>query len=166
MQTSGNMEIYTITHSRSGFAVEDPILSSRVISDPLRDGTFVISSKSGTLCKADRSRFADVLHFSNQESEPVVLVTAGAKGVRSFANITGERVGKADWSSKHGEVIRVQIVERLGKSISFSLVMWGTDAVIGSRVFVAYTNKSALHVYSLPQLEHIHTIPALSTPFR
>jgi hypothetical protein len=35
-----------------------------------------------------------------------------------------------------------------------------------SKVFVAYTSKNALYVYSLPHLEHIHVIPTLSEPLR
>ncbi|KXN88842.1 hypothetical protein AN958_06711 [Leucoagaricus sp. SymC.cos] len=150
--TAETNAINSLTWAISGID-KDPKPLIRLIairnSGNMEDGTFVINTKSGAFCKADRSRFADILHFHSQECEPVVLIASGIKGVKSFLNITGERVGKADWSSKFGEVVGVQIVERLG-----------------SRVFVAYTDKNALHVYSLPELEHIHTVPALSSPFR
>jgi hypothetical protein len=86
----------------------------KAISSPLPEGTFVINSKNGAFCKADRLRFADILHFHDQEDDSVILVTSGTKGVRSYVNITGERVGKAEWSTKFGDVIGVQIVEQLG----------------------------------------------------
>ncbi|KAF5352734.1 hypothetical protein D9756_005911 [Leucocoprinus leucothites] len=149
IRSSGNLDVYTISQSRTGFHFEGPITSNKAIPNPLPGGTFVISAKTGAFCKADQRHFADMIRFHEQESEPVILVTSGIKGVRSFVNITGDRIGKAEWSAKFGDVIGVQIVERLG-----------------SKAFVAYTDKSAVHVYSLPYLEHIHTIPALATPFR
>lgn len=113
------MDVYTITRSSSGFDFEGPTSLHKVMPQPFRDGTFVIASKSGALCKADRGRFAAMLQSDSRVDESVILITAGAKGVRSFANITGERIGKADWSSRHGDVIGVQIVERLGGLTNF-----------------------------------------------
>lgn len=109
------MEIYTITQTNSGFSLESPIYLSKILPHPLRGGTFVVTSKTGVLCKADRSRFAAIYHSSDQTSESVVLVATGPRGVRSFANINGQRLGKADWNTKYGNVISVQIVERLGE---------------------------------------------------
>jgi hypothetical protein len=115
MYNSGNMEVYTIARSTSGFTLELHISMNKVMPNPFPDGTFVINGKTGVLCKADRGRFADMLHFAESAGETVILVTSGTKGVRSFVNITGERVGKAEWSTKFGEVIGVQIVDRLGE---------------------------------------------------
>jgi syntaxin-binding protein 5 len=160
------MNVYTVSHSRAGFAVEDPITVNKVIVDPLREATFVINSKSGSICRADKTHFAEIVRFGGGEGQPVIFITAGAKSVRSYSNITGERVGRADWSSRYGKVIAVQVVERLGKFVYIFLAVGVLTIVTGSRVFVAYTDKSALHIYSLPHLEHILTIPALSTPLR
>jgi len=65
----------------------------------------------------------------------------GAKGVRCIADITGERVGKADWNSKVGGVESVQIVEKSG-----------------SQALVAFTDKNEALVYSLPHLEQLQIL--------
>jgi len=111
---SGNKDIYTISQSHEGFKFEGPVTFNKVMPNPLPNGTFVVDAKTGASCKADRQRFMDMLHFHEKEVGPVVLVAAGMKGVRSFLNITGERIGKAEWSTKSGPVVSVQIVERLG----------------------------------------------------
>lgn len=121
------MTVYTVSHSRAGFTVEDPITVNKVTIDPLREGTFVINSKNGSICKADKSHFAEIVHFGGGESQSVIFITAGAKSVRSYSNITGERVGKADWNSKYGKVIAVQIVERLGKFVYIFLATGDLD---------------------------------------
>ena len=112
---SGNEDVYTISQSHEGFKFEGPVTFNKVVPNPLPNGTFVVDAKTGASCKADRQRFMDMLHFHEKEVGPVVLVAAGMKGVRSFLNITGERIGKAEWSAKSGSVVDVQIVERLGR---------------------------------------------------
>jgi len=112
IRLSGNKDVYTISQSHEGFKFEGPVTFNKVMPNPLPNGTFVVDAKTGVSCKADRQRFMDVLH--EKEVGPVVLVAAGMKGVRSFLNITGERLGKAEWSTKSGVVIGMQIVERLG----------------------------------------------------
>lgn len=39
-------------------------------------------------------------------------VTAGAKGVKCVVDITGERIGRADWPSKAGRIENVVIVRK------------------------------------------------------
>lgn len=94
----------------SSWSVDDSGIEAETVSHPLR--SFVIDAKTGTWIKADRSRLAASSQPSN--SGPCVWVTAGVKGARCVAGVDGERVGKAEWSSKVGAVESVQIVEKNG----------------------------------------------------
>lgn len=160
---SGNKDIYTISQSHEGFKFEGPVTFNKVMPNPLPNGTFVVDAKTGASCKADRQRFMDMLRFHEKEVGPVVLVAAGMKGVRSFLNITGERIGKAEWSTKSGPLVSVQIVERLGWLVHSTATLSYADITgSGSSAFVALTHNM-VHVYSLPCLEHICSFPAPTT---
>jgi len=111
------------------------------LAHPVPHGSFVLDAKTGAPIKADRSRLAASLQTSDRNNAPCLWITAGAKGVRCIAGITGERIGKADWSSKVGAVESVQIIEKSG-----------------SHALVAFTDKNEAVVYSLPHLEQLHSL--------
>jgi hypothetical protein len=92
-------------------------VETETLAHPLRHGSFIIDANTGALIKADRSRLGASLQGSSRNNVPYLWVTAGAKGVRCIADITGERVSKADWSNKVGGVESVQIVEKSGQQI-------------------------------------------------
>ncbi|KAG6813211.1 hypothetical protein H0H92_013098 [Tricholoma furcatifolium] len=139
---SGDYQIYTLTQSGSSpqqWTCDGPITVEGNVSHILPHGCFVIDSKTGASLPASNIHLAQA--SSGMSTTPSVLVMAGAKGARAYANINGDRIGKVDWGSKAGEVIDVQIVEKLG-----------------SRVLVMATSKHDALVYSLPQLEHMMTL--------
>ena len=41
-------------------------------------------------------------------------ICAGVKGVRCVVDVTGERIGRAEWPSKLGKVDRVAVVQKNG----------------------------------------------------
>lgn len=96
--------------------MEDNPIEAETLPSPIPNGSFVIDANTGAPVTANRSRLAASLRNSDGHDVQYVWVTSGAKGVRCFANITGERIGKADWSAKVGAVESVQIVEKNGKS--------------------------------------------------
>ncbi|KAA1468094.1 hypothetical protein DENSPDRAFT_833291 [Dentipellis sp. KUC8613] len=142
------------------------------LAAPLRRGVFVLDAQSGATCKADRSRLADSLNqisqpdsiisaersgsrsptrrdrtsrgsrssFESLEVGPkCFLVVAGVKGVRCFEDLGEGKTAKAEWGKT--VVNAVQIVEKNG-----------------SYAFVAFTDKHEALVYSLPNLEQLHTL--------
>lgn len=123
------------------------------VSSPL--AVFVLEAKTGVECKADRSRFSALMQGT--ESPPVVLVTVGEKGAKASANITGDKVGRMELSSKHGKIHSAQVVERLGGSSSippYRLLFTS----LGAYALAVFTDKQDTMIYSLPHLELIHHI--------
>ncbi|KAF8899078.1 lethal giant larvae like, C-terminal-domain-containing protein [Infundibulicybe gibba] len=139
-------ECPSITISRLGNGqwdiAGDPAIAEAA-ADPLPYGGFVLDSKTGVEMKADRSRMSGLGHGTTGN---VIYVTAGAKGARCFLNITGERVGRVEWG-KVGGVCGVQVVERMG-----------------SRALVVLTDRHNALIYSLPYLNHLHTLQLPTTP--
>lgn len=93
------------------------------VADPLAGGTFVLDKKTGAQWKADRTRFAAtfkggmspvVTATGGSASNECVLLVVGAKGAKTTANITGDKIGKADWGSRAGNVQSVQVIEHMG----------------------------------------------------
>lgn len=118
LRASGRYEIYTLSQTGSPaqpWSCHGPISMDGGILHPLARGAFVVDSKSGIEWPASRSRLAAV-DMSSGPRTPSILVMTGAKGARCFANLDGERVGKAEWGSKIGTIQCVQIVEKLGES--------------------------------------------------
>ena len=115
---SGHTSIYTLE-----YAVPSTwkVLPNPVIVDgsahPVPGSSFVLDAKRGTRCRADRNGLASALQpgEGGAAERQYVWVSAGAKGVRSMLNVNGERIAKADWGSKVGTVLHVEIVGRLGK---------------------------------------------------
>lgn len=78
--------------------------------DPLPGSGFVMKLKTGTRCVANRSMLNSI---QDHENSQVIFVSAGTKSVRCILDVTGDRIGKADWAT-NGTVQSVQVVERLG----------------------------------------------------
>ncbi|KAF5388500.1 hypothetical protein D9757_004730 [Collybiopsis confluens] len=111
---------------------------------------FVINSKNGSRCAANRSRLAASTSDSDLVAtyESVLLVIAGTKGARCNLNLNGERLGKADWSHhKMEKVLSVQVVQKLS---SYALVV--------------FTHDHEAWAFSLPELDFMHklSLPPLS----
>jgi len=99
----------------------------------------VLDSKTGLQRKANRNRLAASLEPGAEAHS--IWITAGTKGVRCVSDITGERIGKAEWGNKVGSVQSVKVIERNG-----------------SHVLVAFTDQHEALVYSLPHIEYLHTL--------
>ncbi|KAG6919011.1 hypothetical protein DXG01_009721 [Tephrocybe rancida] len=139
---SGQYQIYTLTQTESSaqpWSCERPITVDGGVPNALPRGLFVLDSKTGVSLPAGHIRLA--LAGSGEPTVPSILVMVGARGARCFANLNGERIGKVDWGNKAGDVLGVQIIEKLG-----------------SHVLVVATTKHDALIYSLPQLEYIMTL--------
>lgn len=90
---------------------------TETLSNPVPNGSFIVDAKTGTLIKADRNRLAASLQ-SDGNLIHGLWVTVGSKGVRCIADITGERIAKADWNNKIGGIESVQIIDKNGECIS------------------------------------------------
>lgn len=77
----------------------------------------MLDANTGAPMKANRSGLAASLQSSSGDNVHCLWVTTGAKGVRCILDITGERVGKADWGSKVGGVESVQVIEKNGQFV-------------------------------------------------
>ncbi|TFK41835.1 WD40 containing snare-dependent exocytosis protein [Crucibulum laeve] len=143
IRESGCGEIYTLSQSgqSTSWMVNAQPTVIKAITQPLPQGIFVLDGKTGSVLRADPARLAASLRG---ESFPghCILVAVGTKGCRSFADISGERIGKVEWGHKSGVVTFAQIVERMGH-----------------HALVVLTENHTALIYSLPHLECLHTLP-------
>ncbi|KAH9858315.1 lethal giant larvae like, C-terminal-domain-containing protein [Lenzites betulinus] len=143
--TSGATSIYTLAQREpSTWSVTQPALVIDAPARPIPGGCFVLDAKTGAPCRGDRKGLAAVLQADGaaDAGRKVIFVAAGAKGVRCTLNIDGERIAKVDWGSKAGAVQHVEVVTHSDSS-----------------ALVAFTGTGNALIYSLPHLEHIHTLP-------
>ncbi|KAH9486242.1 hypothetical protein JR316_0000306 [Psilocybe cubensis] len=141
---SGHAEVYTLVHSgnHSSWSIAGEPMVAKVMPDPITGGTFVLDSKSGAQCKVDRTRLGAAMKGTNSSRDShCILVSVGVKGARTTVDITGAKVGKVDWGNKHGSVQDARIVEHAD-----------------SRTLVIQTDRHMAVIYSLPHLEHVHTV--------
>lgn len=141
---SGATTIYPLSRSADGvWAASTQRETTEGVSHAIRDASFVIGTKLGAPSRADRAGLAEVIHSSAEDAVKGASfwVTAGAKGVKCVVDITGERIGRADWPSKAGRIENVVIVRKNT-----------------STLLIAYTNERKALVYSLPYLEHMHSL--------
>ncbi|KAJ6575407.1 lethal giant larvae like, C-terminal-domain-containing protein [Mycena capillaripes] len=140
--SSGTTEILTVlrdTNSPS-WRIDTETKKVETVAHPLPGGTFILDSSTGHLIRATKERLAQSLHPSPADTH-YVLVTAGTKGARCIADITGARIATTDWGNKTGAVCSVQIVEKMG-----------------SHALLAFTDGHDALAYSLPNLEYICTL--------
>lgn len=119
MRESGYTAIYTLSRSSAGdWTVNDIPETTEAMSHAIPGASFVINVKSGTKIKADRSGLAEVLGSSAEDAtkKKSFWISAGAKGVKCVIDITGDRIGKADWPSKFGNVEKVAVVKKSSTS--------------------------------------------------
>ncbi|KAL0576712.1 Lethal(2) giant larvae sro7 [Marasmius crinis-equi] len=144
-KTSGSSFVFTLEQSPadSSWKVSEEPVKIDTPNHPVPGGLFVIDAKNGARCLAVRRR----LHSPSEGR--VLFVAAGMKGVRCSLDVTGDRLGRAEWNSKMGQVLSTQIVEKLG---SFALV--------------AFTANNEALAYSLPELEFFHdlALPPIRQP--
>ncbi|CAL1694488.1 unnamed protein product [Somion occarium] len=143
IRSSGTTNIHTITRSSTGsWSVKENPEKTDAASHPLPGGSFVIDAK-GNGMKASRHALATALAPPSDPSQVKrgIWINAGARGVRCTADITGEKLGRAEWGSKIGKVEQVEVVHKNSAT-----------------VLVAYTDRRQAVVYSLPFLEHLHTV--------
>ncbi|KAJ4485744.1 WD40 containing snare-dependent exocytosis protein [Lentinula aciculospora] len=139
---SGTFQVFTFGRSmNSSWAPVKEVAKFDGPDHPI--DMFVINSKNGSRCLANRSRLAAALNDSEttRGTVPVLFVTAGLKGARCNMNISGDRIGKVEWSHKMGKVLSVQIVQKLS-----------------SYALVAFTENHEACAYSLPTLEFLHNM--------
>ncbi|KAF8506641.1 lethal giant larvae like, C-terminal-domain-containing protein [Russula emetica] len=147
-RASGLVQIYTLARDDKGIWTI-PSAPSEVegVPAPLNSGMFVLDAHTGAPCKADKAHLTVALDFkpspkAAEESVRCLLLIVGAKGARCLADFSNERVARVEWDHKVGNVVRAQVVERNG---SYALVV--------------FTDRHDSLVYSLPMLEHLHTLP-------
>lgn len=115
-RSSGLTQIINLGRSSgsSSWTIDGEVLETETIPSPISRGSFVIDANNGAPLKANQKGLVATLRAPSDSRSQCLWIIAGAKGVRSIVNITGERVGKADWNTKAGAVESVQIVEKNG----------------------------------------------------
>ncbi|KII94277.1 hypothetical protein PLICRDRAFT_36534 [Plicaturopsis crispa FD-325 SS-3] len=145
IQESGNAKVFTVKRSvAASWTVQVEMDDAEGMSHPVPRGSFVIDSVTGLPCKADGTRLAATGQTSRGSSieSHNVWISCGAKGAKSVGDITGDRVAKIDWGSKHGNVRSTQLIEHNG-----------------SHALLAINDKPEGLIYSLPHLELIQALP-------
>ncbi|KZT08686.1 uncharacterized protein LAESUDRAFT_676040 [Laetiporus sulphureus 93-53] len=144
--SSGTAFIHTLSHTPSGtWAVSGAPTNGEGAGHAVPGGSVVLDAKTGAQCRADRQGLTTVLAHEDSAAgeEPkqrCVWVSAGAKGARCVADVDGERIARTDWASR-AAVLSVEVVEKSGGC-----------------VLVAFTERAEALVYSLPYLEHLHSL--------
>ncbi|KAJ6520108.1 WD40 containing snare-dependent exocytosis protein [Mycena sanguinolenta] len=138
---SGTTEILTLLRDENSpsWRFDSDTKKVETVAQPLARGTFILT-ETGLPIRATREQLSQSLHSTPSDTQ-CILVAAGAKGVRSFSDITGTRFAKTEWGNKTGNVCSVQIVEKMG-----------------SHALVAFTDTNDALTYSLPNLEYICTV--------
>ncbi|KAJ2931894.1 hypothetical protein H1R20_g5200, partial [Candolleomyces eurysporus] len=138
-RNSGTQEVITLVPSGSPavWGVSGEPVATHGVSEPLNEGVFVIDSKTGTRIGATGSLLASS-YRSESPNSPSILITVGAKGAKTYTNISGDRIAKADWGVRAGNAIAAQVVQRMA-----------------SRALAVVTDKEEVFAYSLPHLELI-----------
>ncbi|KAI0308267.1 lethal giant larvae like, C-terminal-domain-containing protein [Multifurca ochricompacta] len=149
IRASGLIQIYTLVRGSGGVwsIPPAPSFEAEGIPAPLAGGTFILDAYTGAPCKADKAHLTVALESkipadSSEEGVRCLLLVVGAKGARCLADFGDDRVARVEWGMKAGNVVRAQVVERNG---SYALVV--------------FTDRHEIFVYSLPMLEHLHTLP-------
>ncbi|KAF9502306.1 hypothetical protein BDN71DRAFT_1437870 [Pleurotus eryngii] len=141
VRTNGVTEVFSLERSEVG-AWEcdrlDPITFESV-ENPLPRGNFVIDGKYGAIVGATPALLAAT--FDAVAASRCVWVICGAKSAKCFTEVTGEQVGKARWNAKTGSITSVQLVDKNG-----------------SHALVTMSGSNTVSVYSVPELELLHTI--------
>ena len=128
---SGATTIYSLSRSDSGsWSVSEHRETTDGVSHTIPNASFVLDLKLGAARKADRSGLAEVIHSSAEEAVKGTSfwVTAGAKGVKCVLDITGERIGRAEWPSKIGKVENVTITRKASECLKFKQSSGAIDA--------------------------------------
>ena len=162
-RSSRSLDVYTFTRPLNGslWEIKETPEIVEGIPDPLAFGTFVLDTKTGLKLQANRSGLTRSLEppTGSHSAGRCFVVIAGAKGVRTNLDITGERLGKADWKTKT-TVKSVQVIERSGKCVEYEYQP--TDHMLtfrtGSHALVAITDTHEVLIYSLPHLEFVHSM--------
>lgn len=164
---SGAGNVFTITRdsSSSAWHVEKELKTIEGAEHPLPRASFVINSKTGASCAANRASLAGDVRPGPQgphgsDDPHCFWISAGAKSVRSIANLAGHRVGKAEWG-KGKTVETVEVVSKNGRpttQIIFGAVRAEWWYVLpGSHVLVAIMATREALIYTLPALELLYT---------
>ncbi|KIJ66213.1 hypothetical protein HYDPIDRAFT_26582 [Hydnomerulius pinastri MD-312] len=144
IHASGTTNIYKIARKQGSKAYSIAgVVTAETLPDTLPHCSYVIDANNGAPLHADGIRLAASMQSSTAKAKAndCLWVTVSPTGARCNVDITGDRIGKADWNRKHA-ILDGQIVERNG-----------------SHALVAFTEKNEVMVYSLPHLEFLHTIP-------
>ncbi|KAI9462922.1 lethal giant larvae like, C-terminal-domain-containing protein [Russula earlei] len=144
----GLVQIYTLARGDNGmWSIPSAPFEVESLPATLNAGTFVLDAHTGAPCKANKANLTVALEFkasptAPEESIRYLLLIVGARGARCFADLGDERVARVEWGNKMGNAVRAQVVERNG---SYALAV--------------FTDRHDALVYSLPMLEHLHTLP-------
>lgn len=116
---SSSATLFTVAKggSNAWSATPDPAAKVESVAHPLPQGSFVFDLKSGKAITASRSLFARTLNGTGGvQPASCAWLSVGQKGAKCVAGLTGDRIGKVDWSLKAGgSVVQAQIIERLGE---------------------------------------------------
>ncbi|KIY73582.1 hypothetical protein CYLTODRAFT_365694 [Cylindrobasidium torrendii FP15055 ss-10] len=144
VRASGHAEVYTLQQKGSGWTCPTDFIKVDGVEDPFPEGTCVLDRKTGGRTGANRYGLTNVQNPIG--INPTYLVVAGAKNVKTFDCVDGERIAGTHWAGKV-KVKNVKIVEKLGSS-----------------ALVAFTEEHQILAYSIPHLEPIGTFPVPKCP--
>ncbi|GJE89618.1 hypothetical protein PsYK624_057220 [Phanerochaete sordida] len=141
---SGATTIYALSRTASGiWSVGTGPETTEGVAHAIPRASFVLEVRNGARRGADGLGLLEALHGDATDAKKGAFfwVVAGAKGAKAVLDVTGERIGRAEWPGKAGRVESVVVVRKNT-----------------STLLVAYTDRREALVYSLPYLEHMHSL--------
>lgn len=122
-QRSGNVRLFTLTQSSSGDWQVESVEKLEGMDSPLPRGMFILQAKTGSSRSASRGTFREALQGGaslslgtrdlKDEDAHCFWVSAGEKGAKCQANISGGKAGRVDWG-RGRKIECVQVVTRKG----------------------------------------------------
>jgi syntaxin-binding protein 5 len=157
VSASGLTRIFTFVRSGTLWTNNGEPTTVEALANPIHGGSVILDGKTGALQKATPDRLVASLQ-AGQSKGHCLWVVSSAKGVRCFVDIDGERLGKADFGNKVGLVRSIRIVEKEGELIQYVITRHHSGCQFVDFVaLVAFTERQEALVYSLPDLESLHT---------
>jgi hypothetical protein len=141
-RASGLVQIYTLARDDNGtWSIPSAPSEVEGVPTPLNSGMFVLDAHTGAPCKADKAHLTVALDSKPSPKAPeegvlCLLLVVGAKGARCIADFWNERVARAEWDHKVGNVVHAQVVERNG-ILSFDFMSFCSLTERASRILRA-----------------------------
>lgn len=133
---SGFTTIFALARTPDGiWSLSDARETTEGVAHALPGASYVLDLKTGAHRAADRAGLVEVMHTVPEDAAKgtACWVVAGARGVKTVLDITGERIARAEWPGKAGKVENVAVVKKNSRSPEWRQASEDTDCMRAQR---------------------------------